>query len=164
MDIFTEEHFAGICKDIEQLGEKLMKRKEQCLIMLKCINLYCNEVEEDTNKIIELFSRAKKYAVYSMTNPENTILFVKILNEYLRIDGYIKDFDKTVKANDVEEIFETINNYLITMKNENKDLEMIKKIEDYYNNTIEFIKNRKAEKNGKVYKLISNLKIDKYLK
>lgn len=161
MDIFTDEHFSTICNDLEKIGEGLNKRKEQCLSMLKCINLYCNEVEEDTNKILELFVKAKKYAIYSMTNPENTILFVNILNEYLRLDGVLKDFDKVVKVNDVEEILETINNYLITMKNENKDGETIKKIEDYYKRTLETIKIRKGEKNGKLYKLISNLKMDK---
>ena len=70
---------------------------------VKSINLYYNEMVEDTNKILELLSKNKKYAVYSMTNPENTILFVKILNDYLRIDGYLKDFDKTLKANDIKE-------------------------------------------------------------
>ena len=161
MDIFTDEHFIQICEDLEKISEGLIKRKEQCMSMLRCINLYCNEMEEDTNKILELFQKAKKYAVYSMTNPENTILFVKILNEYVRLDGIIKDFDKTVKVNDVEEIIETINNYLITMKNENKDPKMIKYIEDYYNNTIETIKIKKGEKKEKLYKLISGLKISK---
>ena len=69
-------------------------------------------METDINKILELFSKAKKYAIYSMINPENTILFVYILNEYIRLDGYIKDFDKTVKIDDIEEIIETIDNYL----------------------------------------------------
>ena len=161
MDIFTDEHFRQLCEDIVKMSEGVSKRNEQCLLILKCINLYCNELEEDTNKIVELFGKAKKYAVYSMTNPENTILFVKILNEYLRIDGIIKDFDKTVKIKDVEEIIEMINNYLMTMKNENKDPEMIKKIEEYYKNTIDTIKKRKQEKKGKIYKLIANLKIDK---
>ena len=156
MDIFTEKHLNDICSNIEKMIEGLVKRREQCLLMLKCINLYCNEVEEDTNKIVALFSKAKKYAVYSMTNPENTILFVYILNEYIRLDGVIKDFDKTVKVNDVEEIIETINNYLISMKNENKDSEMIKRIEDYYKNTIDCIKQKKGDKK---YKLMSTLKI-----
>ena len=159
MDIFTDEHFSSICSDIEAMSEGLIKRNEQCLLMLRCINLYCNAVEEDTNKIVELFQKAKKYAVYSMTSPENTILFVYILNEYIRLDGIIKNFDKTIKVNDVEEIIETIKNYIITMKNENRDSNMIKKIEDYFNNTIENIKKRKEEKNGKIYKLISTLKI-----
>ena len=158
MDIFNDEHFSSVYQDLEKMSEGVLKRSEQCLLMLRCINLYCNEVEEDTNKILELFVKAKKYAVYSMTNPENTILFIYILNEYLRLDGVIKDFDKTVKVNDVEDIIETINNYLITMKNENKDPEMIKKIEDYYNNTIDCIKKRKGDKK---YKLISTLKISK---
>ena len=161
MDIFTDEHFQQLCADIEKMSEGVSKRNEQCLLMLKCINLYCNELEEDTNKIVELFVKAKKYAVYSMTNPENTILFVNILNEYLRIDGIIKDFEKTVKVKDVEEIIEIINNYLMTMKNENKNPEMIKKIEEYFKNTIDTIKARKKEKKGKIYKLIANLKIDK---
>ena len=160
MDIFTDEHFTQIYGDIEKISEGLIKRNEQCLSMLRCINLYCNDLEEDTNKILELFTKAKKYAVYSMTNPENTILFVKILNEYLRLDGIVKDFDKTVKVNDVEDIIDTINNYLITMKNENKEPEMIKKIENYYKKTIETIKLRKGEKNGKLFKLISTLKFN----
>jgi hypothetical protein len=159
MDIYNDEHFNSICDDLEKMSEGLMKRKEQCLSMLRCINLYCNNVEEDTNKILELFQKAKKYAVYSMTNPENTILFVYILNEYVRLDGIIKDFDKTIRVNDVEEIIETINNYIFTMKSENKDPNMIKQIEDYYNNTIGSIKEKKNSKNDKVYKLISSLKI-----
>lgn len=159
MDIYNDEHFNSICDDLEKMSEGLMKRKEQCLSMLRCINLFCNNVEEDTNKILELLQKAKKYAVYSMTNPENTILFVYILNEYVRLDGIIKDFDKTVKVNDVEEIIETINNYIFTMKSENKDPNMVKQIEDYYNNTIGSIKEKKNSKNDKVYKLISSLKL-----
>ena len=161
MDIFTDEHFSQICIDLETIAEGLNKRKEQCLSILNCVNLYCNEVEEDTNKILGLIAKAKKYAVYSMTNPENTVLFVNILNEYLRLDGILNDFDKVVKVNDVEDILETIQNYLITMKNENKEEEIIKRIEDYFKRTLEIIKIRKGEKNGKKYKLISNLKMDK---
>jgi len=159
MDIYTEDHYNLICENIEKLCEQLPKRNEQSLLMLKCLNLYCTDMEVDTNKILDLFSKAKKYAVYSMINPENTILFVYILNEYIRLDGYIKDFDKTVKINDIQEIIETIENYLTNMKNENKDPKMIKHIEDYYNRTIETIKIIQKNKKGKNYKLISNLKI-----
>ena len=94
-----------------------------------------------------------------MINPENTILFVHILNEYLRLDGFIKDFDKTVKIEDFKEIIETIENYLTNMKNEKKDSKMINYIENYYNNTIEKIKIIKNNKEEKNYKLITNLKL-----
>jgi vacuolar protein sorting-associated protein 35 len=161
MDIFTDQHYNTIRENIEKIIEGLSKRNEQCILMLKCINLYCNEMEIDTNKIIDLFAKAKKYAIYSMINPENTILFVYILNEYLRLDGFIKDFDKTVKIEDFKEIIETIENYLTNMKNENKYEKIIKNIENYYNATIENIKLRKKEKSGKKYRLISNLNIDK---
>ena len=122
--------------------------------------MYCNENEADTNKILNLFSKAKKYAIYSMINPENTILFVYILNEYFRLDGFIKCLDKTIKINDIEEIIETIETYLNNLKKENKDLNMIKYIENYYNNTINAIKMRQKDRKGKIYKLISNLKFD----
>ena len=158
--IFTEPHYNSIRENIEKICEQMPKQNEKCLLMLKCLNLYCNEIEVDTNKLLDLFSKAKKYAIYSMINPENTILFVYILNEYLRLDGYIESFDKTVKINDVEEIIETIDNYLTNLKKENKDSKMIKSIEDYYKNTIEIIKIRKKNKKGKIYKLISNLKFD----
>ena len=122
--------------------------------------MYCNENEADTNKILNLFSKAKKYAIYSMINPENTILFVYILNEYFRLDGFIKCLDKTIKINDIEEIIETIETYLNNLKKENKYLIMIKDIENYYNNTINAIKMRQKDRKGKIYKLISNLKFD----
>ena len=159
MNIFSEDHLNLIKENIENICENFPKRNEQCLLMLKCLNLYCNEEELDLNKLINLFSKAKKYAIYSMINPENTILFVYILNEYIRLDGYIKDFDKTVKLEDIEEIIETVENYLTNMKNENKDEKMIKHIEVYYNNTIEKIKIIKNNKKRKNYKLISNLKL-----
>ena len=159
MEIFNEENYNPIRESIEKLCEQLPKRNEQCVLMLKCLNLYCNEEDVDTYKLLVLFAKAKKYAVYSMINPENTILFVHILNEYLRLDGYVKDIDKTIKIDDIEETIETIENYLTNMKNENKDPKMIKHVEDYYNNTLEAIKKIKKDKNRKNYKLISNLKI-----
>ena len=160
MEIFTEKHYNQITEDIEKICDQLPKQNERCLLMLKCINMYCNENEADTNKILDLFSKAKKYAIYSMINPENTILFVYILNEYFRLDGFIKCLDKTIKINDIEEIIETIETYLNNLKKENKDLNMIKYIENYYNNTINAIKMRQKDRKGKIYKLISNLKFD----
>ena len=160
MKIFSEDHYNLIRENIEKICNQFSKKSEQSILKLKCLNLYCNEIEVDYNKILDLFSKAKKYAVYSMINPENTILFVYILNEYIRLDGYIKDFDKTVKMEDIEETIETIENYLTNMKNEKKDSKMINYIENYYNNTIEKIKIIKNNKEEKNYKLISNLKLD----
>jgi len=160
IEVLNEEHYNHITEEIEKLCEQLPKQNERCLLMLKCINFYCNENEADTNKILELFSKAKKYAIYSMINPENTILFVHILNEYFRLDGFIKCLDKTIKINDIEEIIETIETYLNNMKRENKDINMIKYIENYYNNTINTIKMRQKDRKGKIYKLIANLKFD----
>ena len=140
----------------------MSKKNEQCLLYINCTKLFFNEINKDLNKISELLKKAKKTAVFAMTNPENVILFINILNEYLRYDGLVVDFDKTVKIEDVNEIIEAINNYLMSLKSENNDKDTINKIENYYKNTknlINSIKN-KNEKESKYYKLFTKINFD----
>ena len=98
-----------------------------------------------------------------MTNPENTILFIYILNEYLRYDEIIEDFDKSAKVEDINEIIEAINNYLMSLKSENNDKKVINKIENYYKNTIDLIKSKKIEnkdKESKYFKLFEKVNLE----
>ena len=97
-----------------------------------------------------------------MTNPENAILFIYILNEYLRYDGLIEDFDKIVKVDDVNEIIEAINNYLMSLKSENNDKETINRIDNYYKNTKNLINTKKnKDKECKYYKLFEKINFEK---
>ena len=106
--------------------------------------------------------KAKKTAVFAMTNPENTILFIYILNEYLRYDGIVEDFDKIVKIEDVNEIIEAINNYLMSLKADNKDKKTINRIDNYYKNTKNLINSLKnnQDKENKFYKLFMKINFD----
>ena len=97
-----------------------------------------------------------------MTNPENAILFIYILNEYLRYDGLVEDFDKIVKVEDVNEIIEAINNYLMSLKSENNDKQVINRIDNFYKNTKNLINSLKnKEKESKYYKLFSKINLEK---
>ena len=133
--------------------------------LINCSKLYYNESNKDINKIIELLNKAKKTAVYAMTNPENTILFIYILNEYLKYDGIIENFDQIAKADDVSEIIEAINNYLTSLLSENNNnKKTISKIENYYKNTKELIKLRKInnnkDKENKYFKLFERINLE----
>ena len=162
MDIYTKENLIILAENIEKLCEKIIKRNEQCLLMLNLTKLYYNETNQDIAKVATILEKAKKFAMYAMTQPENAILFVYILNEYIRLDGEIKSFDKNIDIKVIEEIIENIKNYLITMKNEKNDENMISKIENYFDNTMKFIKDiqKKQRKTSKNYKLVEKIKID----
>ena len=163
--ILNKENYFKISAQILKIADKINKKNEQCLSYLNCSKLYFNETNKNIDKISELLKKAKKTAVYAMTNPENTILFIHILIEYLRYDGIIEDFDKIVKADDINEIIEAINNYLMSLKSENKDKETVVRIENYYKNALNLIKiikdKQTKEKNeNKFYKLFGNINIE----
>ena len=163
--ILNKENYNKISAQILKIADKINKKNEQCLSYLNCSKLYFNETNKDIDKISELLKKAKKTAVYAMTNPENTILFIHILIEYLRYDGIIEDFDKIVKADDINEIIEAINNYLMSLKSENKDKETVVRIENYYKNALNLIKiikdKQTKEKNeNRLYKLFGNINIE----
>ena len=163
LNIISKENFTNISTKIEKIGDKISKKNEQCISMINCTKLYYNNINKDTNKIIELLNKAKKTAVYAMTNPENTILFIYILNEFFRYDEIIEDFDQIAKIDDVNEIIEAINNYLMSLKSENNDKKTITKIENYYKNTIELIKSKKInnkENEKKYFKLFEKINFD----
>ena len=162
LSIISKDNLLKISGKIEKLGDKIYKKNEQCIFLLNLSKLYYNEINKDSNKLIELLNKTKKTAVYAMTNPENTILFIYILNEYLRYDGIIENFDQIAKVDEINEIIEAINNYLMSLKSENNDKKIISKIENYYKNTLELIKNRKnnTNKESKYFKLFEKINLD----
>ena len=160
--ILKKEKLIEISEKIIKIVDKIQKKNEQCLSYINCTKLYFNDINKDSNKISDLLKKSKKTAVYAMTNPENAILFIYILNEYLRYDGLIEDFDKIVKIEDINEIIEAINNYIGSLKSENNDKDIINKIDNYYKNTkflINSIKNKKENEN-KYYKLFEKINFD----
>ena len=164
ISILSKENMINIAGKIEKICDKIKKKDEQCISLINCSKLYYNESNKDINKIIELLNKARKTAVYAMTNPENTILFINILNEYLKYDGIIENFDQIAKADDVSEIIEAINNYITSLSENNNNKKTISKIENYYKNTKELIKSRKInnnkDKENKYFKLFEKINIE----
>ena len=160
--ILDKENLITISEKLIKIIDKIPKKNEQCLSYINCTKLYYNEINKDLSKITELLKKSKKTAVFAMTNPENVILFIYILNEYLRYDGLVEDFDKIIKLEDVNEIIEAITNYLMSLKSENNNKELVSRIDNFYKNTKNLINSLKnKDKESKYYKLFSKINLEK---
>ena len=162
LNILNKDTLVDISNKIIKIIDKIPKKNEQCLSYINSTKLYFNDTNKDLDKISELLKKSKKTAVYAMTNPENAILFIYILNEYLRYDSLVEDFDKIVKIEDINEIIEAINNYIMSLKSENGDKNIIDRINTYYKNTknlINSLKN-KQEKENKTFKLFAKINFE----
>ena len=111
----------------------------------------------DKVKISDCLTKAKKYADYAMTSPNNAILFVSLLNEYVRYDLTVEKFDEIVKADTVIDLVEYVKNFISTVKEEKKISEGFNKVESYFNNTMAMIKQYQDKKMGSI---IGQIKIE----
>jgi len=158
ISILSRDNLVAITSNIIQVSQSLLKRSDQCLAILNCTHLFYKTLVEDSNKINDCLTKAKKFADYAMTNPKNAILFIKIINKYLFFieksenDESI-DFINPEIINDLNEL---VKNHIQSMKIENKDAEFLPLIEEYYNNTIYLMNQGKKE--GK-YKILESLNI-----
>jgi hypothetical protein len=146
--ILSKENLENIIKVLMETGNKMTKRGDQYNSMIDIGQIYYI-VLKDGNKVLDCINKARKYANFAMTNPQNLVLFVDLLNKYLYfVDA--NDETVTIKADQIDEIIELIKNHIQTIKNEvSKDSSFLPGIEKYFNNTIEFIKKRKGEENHK---------------
>ena len=146
--ILSKENLENIIKVLMETGNKMTKRGDQFNSMIDIGQIYYI-VLKDGNKVLDCINKARKYANFAMTNPQNLVLFVDLLNKYLYfVDA--NDETVTIKADQIDEIIELIKNHIQTIKNEvSKDSSFLPGIEKYFNNTIEFIKKRKGEENHK---------------
>ena len=146
--ILSKENLENIIKVLMETGNKMTKRGDQFNSMIDIGQIYYI-VLKDGNKVLDCINKARKFANFAMTNPQNLVLFVDLLNKYLYfVDA--NDETVTIKADQIDEIIELIKNHIQTIKNEvSKDSSFLPGIEKYFNNTIEFIKKRKGEENHK---------------
>ena len=80
----------------------------------------------------------------------------------MRYDGLVEDFDKIIKLEDVNEIIEAITNYLMSLKSENNNKELVSRIDNFYKNTKNLINSLKnKDKESKYYKLFSKINLEK---
>ena len=134
----------------------MAKRGEQFNSMLSIGQIYYF-VLKDGKKVNECIAKARKYADFAMTNPQNLVLFVELLNRFL----YYADIGEeiiSIKPDQIDDIVELIRNHIQTIKNEvSVDSSFLPSIENYFNNTIEIIQKRKKTENHKpIYDSILN--------
>ena len=154
--ILGNENVENIIKILMESGTKMVKRGDQFNSMLSIGEIYYLVIK-DGNKVNEYITKARKYADFAMTNPQNLILFVELLNKFLY---YAENGEEliTIKPEQIDEIIELIRNHIQTIKNEvSVDSSFLPNIEKYFDNTIEIIKKRKNEENHKpIYDSILN--------
>ena len=154
--ILSKENLENIIKVLMDTGNKMTKRGDQFNTMIDIGQIYYI-VLKDGKKVLDCINKARKFANFAMTNPQNLNLYVDLLNKFL----YFIDVENeivTIKADQIDEMIELIKNHIETIKNEvSKDSSFLPAIESYFNNTIEFIKKRKSEENHKaIYDEILN--------
>ena len=154
--ILGNENVENIIKILMESGAKMVKRGDQFNSMLSIGEIYYLVIK-DGNKVNDCIAKARKYADFAMTNPQNLILFVELLNKFLY---YVENGDEiiTIKPEQIDEIIELIRNHIQTIKNEvSVDSSFLPNIEKYFDNTIDIIKKRKNEENHKpIYDSILN--------
>ena len=146
--ILGNENIENVIKILAETGAKMMKRGDQFNSMLDIAQLYHSKIK-DGKKANEFIGKARKYADFAMTNPQNLVLFVELLNKFLFF-AELGDEVVAIKAEQIDEIIELISNHIQTIKNEvSVDSSFLPPIESYFNNTLETIKKRKTEEGHK---------------
>jgi len=158
ISILSRDNLVAITSNIIQVSQSLLKRSDQCLAILNCTHLFYKTLVEDSNKINDCLTKAKKFADYAMTNPKNAILFIKIINKYLFFIEKSENDESIdfINPEIINDLIELVKNHIQSMKIENKDAEFLPLIEEYYNNTIYLMNQGKKE--GK-YKILESLNI-----
>ena len=105
-----------IADEIRSLCSDLRKISDQCNGMINCAELYFTL--KDTKKSKECINEAKRFADFSLTNPENLYLFINILNKYIYFLEVIKDDKYFFSKDEIDNIIECIKNLISAFKNE----------------------------------------------
>ena len=158
ISILSRDNLVAITSNIIQVSQSLLKRSDQCLAILNCTHLFYKTLVEDSNKINDCLTKAKKFADYAMTNPKNAILFIKIINKYLFFIEKSENDESIdfINPETINDLIELVKNHIQSMKLENKDAEFLPVIEEYYNNTIYLMSQGKKEGKNKI---LANLSI-----
>ena len=137
--VLDKENYLFFVENLIGSTTKISKRSDQCVATLACSNLFWNKNLEDYLKTIETLKKAKKFAEYSMTIPQNLNLFVILLNKYLY---FIEKGVNFVDASMLNDMIDIIKNHIQTIKSENTNASFLPDIEKYYEKTIEYMSKR----------------------
>ncbi|KOB85852.1 hypothetical protein PFDG_01300 [Plasmodium falciparum Dd2] len=85
INLLDNENYNNIALKLTQHANKLLKKKDQCIGVLKCSHLYWeNKKYRNSNKVIECLQKSIKNAEIAIqSNNDNIILFTYMLDKYL---------------------------------------------------------------------------------
>ena len=135
--IASKDNIEPIADELKALSLNLVKRAEQCNAMLSCTDLYYGI--GNTKKAHECITKAKRFADFSMTNPENLPLFITIINKMIFFIEVIEDDNYFFTKDDIDDTIEVIKSHISTIKNENKNQTFLPEAEKYFQDTMNII-------------------------
>ena len=154
--ILSKEKVENLLKILMETGSKIPKRGDQVNSMLDIGQVYYF-VFKDGKKVIECVNKARRFADFALTNPQNLNLYIIMLNRYLYYAD-LGDENVTINAEQIEDIIELTKNHIETIKTEmTLDANFVTNVETYFNKTIEYIlKMKKAENHKPIYDSLQN--------
>jgi len=154
--ILSKEKVENILKILIETGSKIPKRGDQVNSMLDIGQVYYF-VFKDGKKVTECINKARRFADFALTNPQNLSLYIEMLNKYLYYAD-LGDESVTVSADQIEDIIELTKNHIETIKTEMAlDANFVTSVETYFNKTIEYIlKMKKTENHKPIYDSLQN--------
>ena len=129
-----------IADELRTLCLNLVKRADQCNAMLNCTELFF--MLNNSKKAKECINKAKRFADFSMTNPENLPLFVIILNKYIAFIEATEDENYFFAKDDVDDTIEVVKNHISTIRNENTNQGFLPEVEKFFKDTLDIITKR----------------------
>jgi len=136
----SNDNIEPIADEIKTLSLNLVKRADQCHAMLNCTELYFTLNNE--KKARECINKAKRFADFSMTNPENLPLFIVILNKYIYFIEATEGDNYFFSKDDIDDTIEVVKNHVSTIKNENANQTFLPEAEKYFKDTLDLITKR----------------------
>jgi len=136
----SPDNIEPIADELRTLSTNLLRRADQCHSMLNMCELYFTINNEKKAK--ECMHKAKRFADFSMTNPENLPLFIIIMNKYIYFIEVTEGDNYFFLKDDIDDTIEVIKNHISTIKNENANQSFLPEAEKYFQDTCEIVAKR----------------------
>jgi vacuolar protein sorting-associated protein 35 len=136
----STDNIEPIADELKTLSLNLIKRADQCHAMLNCTELYFTL--NNGKKAKECINKAKRFADFSMTNPENLPLFIIIINKYIYFIEATEGDNYFFAKDDIDDTIEVVKNHVSTIRNENTNQGFLPEAEKYFKDTLDIITKR----------------------
>eukprot|EP01064_Diplonema_japonicum_P018104 TRINITY_DN267_c3_g1_i1.p1 TRINITY_DN267_c3_g1~~TRINITY_DN267_c3_g1_i1.p1 ORF type:complete len:819 (+),score=298.31 TRINITY_DN267_c3_g1_i1:47-2458(+) len=138
-----EESVDKYCQKLCSYSAKLLKKPDQCRAAAMCSTLFAKSESEEGKKVLECLKRSIKI-VDSCTEAQSPPLFVDILNRYLY---FFANCNREVTVKHMNVLWEMINVKFANAGGDMEDLPDVAKPHVYLENTLKYVKTKRASDN-----------------